>query len=83
MKTNLQNSDSLWRPLKRDKPKGKEEEMQTDLVEVGQTVWILAQALILSSQPISCCNLPELLQVHHVEGAVEPMAHETCCTIGL
>lgn len=45
--------------------------MRTDLVEVGQAVWILAQALVLSSEPISCCDLPELLQVHHVEGAVE------------
>lgn len=52
--------------------------MQTDLVEVGQTVWILAQALILSSQPISCCNLPELLQVHHVEGAVKHAGDEEC-----
>lgn len=51
---------------------------QTDLVQVGQTVWILAQALVLSPQPISCCNLPELLQVHHIEGAVEPKARKPC-----
>lgn len=39
----------------------------TDLVQVGEAVGVLAQALVLSPDPISCCYLPELLQVHHVQ----------------
>lgn len=49
-------------------------ETWTDLVQVGQAVRVLAQPLILSPEPISCRDLPELLQVHHVEGAVEHSA---------
>lgn len=42
-----------------------------DLVQVGQAVGVLAESLVLSSEAVSRSDLPELLQVDHVEGAVE------------
>lgn len=44
---------------------------QTHLVKVGQAVGVLAEALVLSSESVSGGDLPELLQVHHVQGAAE------------
>ena len=41
----------------------------TDLVQVGQAVGVLAEALVLSSESVSSSYLPELLQIHHIQGA--------------
>lgn len=45
--------------------------VRTDLVQIRQTVRVLAQTLVLSSESISCCYFPEFLQVDHVEGTRE------------
>lgn len=42
--------------------------LNTDLIKVWEAVWVLAEALVLSSESISCCYLPELLQVDHIQG---------------
>lgn len=39
------------------------------LVQVGQAVGVLAQGLVLASQPVAGRNLTKLLQIHNVEGA--------------
>ena len=38
------------------------------LVQVGQAVGVLAQPLVLASQPVTCCYLAKLLKVHHIQG---------------
>lgn len=41
----------------------------TNLVQVGQAVGVLAQGLVLASQSVSGRDLAELLQVYDVQGA--------------
>lgn len=53
---------------------------RTDLVEVGEAVWVLAESLVLSSYSISCCYFPELLQVDHIQSTAGSMTatRQTC-----
>jgi len=39
------------------------------LVEVGETVGVLAESLVLTSQSIASSDPPEFAQVHNVESA--------------
>lgn len=54
----------------------------THLVEVGQAVGVLTQALVLSSQSVSCCYLTELLQIYHIQstGETEGYTHVSMYT---
>lgn len=49
---------------------------ETHLVQVGQAVGVLAEALVLSSESVSSGDLPELLQVHHIQGTAEAHGEE-------
>lgn len=53
----MTNVDSQWK-----------DRTVTDLVKVWKAVGVLAEPLVLSSEPISCCYFPELLQVDHIQG---------------
>lgn len=47
-----------------------------DLVQVGQTVGVLAQSLVLSSEAVSCSDLPELLQVDDIQCTADHASHQ-------
>lgn len=37
------------------------------LIKVGEAVWVLAQGLVLTPQPVAGSDSPKLAQVHHVQ----------------
>ncbi len=38
------------------------------LVQVGQTIWILREGLVLTSQSITCSQLSKPKQVNYIQG---------------
>ena len=42
-----------------------------NLVQVGKAVGVLTETLVLAAQSVTGRDLPELLQVHHVQGTAK------------